>query len=483
MADEQELKPLLFPDENGELHDYLPPKNKQELQWYLYILFGMRVPATAVCDNHVAPLDAIADSYFARHPISIWKASRGFGGKTKLLASLSHLEVMMGANVVLLGGSGGQSQRVLEASVDAWSYQPVYNGEEHISPFRKLIPQQPTSRSMTTTMGNGMVAINASQTSVRGHHPERLRLDEIDEMRLDIFDASMGQPMDNMMKNIPSQITASSTHQHPNGTMTEILDRAEHNGWPVYEWCYRESSVHNGGWLTDEQIDKTKTAVNPTMWRTEFDLQKPSAEDTVFTEDDINLMFRKDMYYLPKYRFGQGKRYKFQRPVEGAMYSTGCDWARDLHYTEIVTIRHDVEPARIVAYERVQHESYPKLVQRFLSRLRLYKGIGVHDSNGVGAVVADYVDFDNVHDYDTRNKTELYDKMIHDIQDGKLVSPYIETLVDQFKYVRHLDLRSSSSKTNHPPDGVTATALAWIGIADNTIRNSKPGKMLEPIII
>jgi hypothetical protein len=36
----------------------------------------------------------------------------------------------------------------------------------------------------------------ASQASVRGPHPHRLRLDEVDEMALDIFDAAMGQTLE-----------------------------------------------------------------------------------------------------------------------------------------------------------------------------------------------------------------------------------------------------------------------------------------------
>ena len=44
--------------------------------------------------------------------------------------------------------------------------------------------------------GNTITALTASQTSIRGAHPARLRLDEADEMRLPILEAAQGQTMD-----------------------------------------------------------------------------------------------------------------------------------------------------------------------------------------------------------------------------------------------------------------------------------------------
>ena len=39
--------------------------------------------------KHVAPFEALADAYFGQVPLSLWIASRGFGGKTYLLAALA----------------------------------------------------------------------------------------------------------------------------------------------------------------------------------------------------------------------------------------------------------------------------------------------------------------------------------------------------------------------------------------------------------
>jgi hypothetical protein len=68
---------------------------------------------------------------------------------------------------------------------------------------------------------------------------QRLRLDEVDELEIQLFDSALGQPMDK--RGIRSQVVASSTHQYADGTMTELLRRANERGWPVHEWCWREN--------------------------------------------------------------------------------------------------------------------------------------------------------------------------------------------------------------------------------------------------
>ena len=51
--------------------------------------FGVRIPVKACCPGHVAPGAAFLDALFARSPVALWIASRGFGGKTSLLALLA----------------------------------------------------------------------------------------------------------------------------------------------------------------------------------------------------------------------------------------------------------------------------------------------------------------------------------------------------------------------------------------------------------
>src|SRR5690606_33747389 len=111
----------------------------------------------------------------------------------------------------------------------------------------------------TTQLKNGgkLNTLTASTRSARGLHPTRLRMDEIDEMDQLVLDSALGQPMHQtnyMGEVVPPQTVMSSTHQYPDKAMSEMIRRAGQQGWPVYEWCYKESSNRVDGWLSQEGI-------------------------------------------------------------------------------------------------------------------------------------------------------------------------------------------------------------------------------------
>src|SRR4030042_5525083 len=66
--------------------------NDEELASYIYGRFGAMLPGKRVCPGHKPPFEAFADPYFARAPVTVWKASRGVGGKSYMLALLGLVE-------------------------------------------------------------------------------------------------------------------------------------------------------------------------------------------------------------------------------------------------------------------------------------------------------------------------------------------------------------------------------------------------------
>lgn len=208
------------------------PQTDEELFWWVRATWGVIIPRHAVCPGHVAPFKAFADAFFARYPVCIWKASRGFGGKTQLLSILGMSElVALGAFVTILGGSGAQSLRVHETMTEAW-YHP--------GAPKMMLAKEPTKFDTLLTNGGKARTLMASTASVRGPHPQRMRLDEIDEMDMNVLESAQGQPMRKKNQDgirLETNTVMSSTHQYPDGTMTAILKRAQEEGWPVYEWC------------------------------------------------------------------------------------------------------------------------------------------------------------------------------------------------------------------------------------------------------
>ena len=146
--------------------------------------FGVRIPAVACCEGHVAPAQAFCDALRARDQVALWIASRGFGGKTFLLALLAAANaILFETDVIILGGSGQQSLRVVEHLHRLWAAGQVPPA---------WLASAPSLNTTTLAWGNTIQALKASQPAVRGAHPTRLLLDEIDEMKLPILEAAQG---------------------------------------------------------------------------------------------------------------------------------------------------------------------------------------------------------------------------------------------------------------------------------------------------
>jgi hypothetical protein len=136
---------------------FRPPTTDEELWWFVYALWGVKIPRRKVCADHVSPFRAFADAYFARAPVCVWKASRGFGGKTFLLSLLGMTEmVTLGTFDSILGGSGAQSQRVHESMTNFWYYERAP---------RYLLVKEPTAYSTQLTNGARAITLIAAQCS------------------------------------------------------------------------------------------------------------------------------------------------------------------------------------------------------------------------------------------------------------------------------------------------------------------------------
>ena len=233
--------------------------------------------------------------------MAVWKASRGFGGKTTLLALLALTEaITLQADVTVLGGSAQQSERVLEVMTRLWG-----------SP-----------------------------------HPQRLRIDEADEMLLGVLDAAHGQPMDRA--GVQAQTVISSTHQHPDGTMTTVLQRAAARGWPVSQWCYRDTLAPHG-WLTQAQVDRKRAEVPEQTWLSEYDLEEPSAEGRAIDSAAVDWTFDPQRGTVGAAQLDQGWEGEPPAAAAEAYYAHGADWGQAIDYIVIATLRCDVRPLPLVA--------------------------------------------------------------------------------------------------------------------------------------
>jgi hypothetical protein len=422
----------------------------------------VRIPNKACCKGHSAPGAAFCDAYFARSEAAIWKAARGLGGKSFMLAVLSWMEsVTLRASVTILGGSGEQSARVQDYSRSFWLRPNV--------PYDAL-RGDPTQKKFHLAWGNVVEAQLASQRSVRGAHPQRMRMDEADEIEWRICEAARGQAM--TKGDIPSHVVYSSTHQNADGTMTKLLMEAAQKGWPVFEWCYRET-LEPHGWLTPAAMERYKQQVSAELWRVEVELGEPSPEGRAIMPECVEKMFSlaNEKYAIEagtKFRDDVNQYFEFEPPIAGAEYAHGVDWGKTGHETVIWTNRCDCYPIRMVAYEHLKEKPMPWMIERLMLRLRKYPGDGYHDATGVGTYHSDSFT-EVIDDYLMvgKKRNDLFQNYITGIENNECTAPRVVSAYNAHKYARNRDLftadqaEANGVPKGHPPDPLVAGAMAY----------------------
>ena len=455
------------------------PANDFELWAVTRTMFGLQIPRVRVCHDHCAPFEVFADSYFGREGVIVVKGSRGLSGKSYELAGLGLVTtVLHGCKTNVLGGSAAQSVNVHEHMGHFWS---------HPNAPRYMLAEEPTKFETKLRNGGRIKALMASNRSVRGPHPARLFLDEIDEMELEILDSAMGMPMDQEVglagheTVIPASTLMTSTHQYAAGTMSAILARAREKGWKSVSWCWRESSNPIDGWLNLSLVKAKKRDVSKRMWEIEYELGEPAIEGRAITSEHVVKMFGDRPHnnaqatglgptptgFVVLYEGAAGKEYRFQPVERGVRYVTGVDWAKTTDWTVITTYRLDTW--EMVAFQRTNKESWPVMIGKAIRRYRTYPGLLVHDATGLGDVI------DDVFPEEMRmsnsilgvklvgaQRATIFSEYITAIEQDTFKAPYIQWAHDEHLYAVHDDLYRAGTKF-HPPDSIVSGALAWWG--------------------
>ncbi len=474
--------------------------------------------------RHDPPLD-VAYSIYSRTdyrtgkpaPYIVLKGSRGLSGKSTLLATVTTMEGLEGLSSTLLGGSLQQSRRVHEISAKIWERTIIRDGVVFERGLRHLV-EDPTVNETVFFTGARRRALTASQTSVRGPHQPRTRLDEVDEMDLDIFEATLGQAGSEGLledgepigEDLNTQTTMSSTHQHATGTFTEVLKRARERDWPMYEFCWRDclrtedrysgedlwAGTHygaaerdlaaqldglEGGWLTLDLAVEKRLGVSVMTWKTEYELGEPSPESRAFDTHLLSIkafpLWLHSTDGVPSGREGDYIEFPCCAAYNGTpclshSYATGADWGRDVDWTIISTYRtDDFHPVtgrpvwRLVAWERHGRRPWPEILPRFDVRLGRYPGVAAHDATGMGGKMAgDFITGDNILHVSLNGAVR--DLVFKDygvaLEMGEILSPRIAYAYDEHRFCTIKDLQSGGRALGgHPPDSVVAAALAW----------------------
>ena len=286
-------------------------------------------------------------------------------------------------------------------------------------------------------------------------------------MELRILEAAQGQPMDR--DGVRAQTVMSSTHQHPDGTVTAMRRRAAELGWPVSEWCYRET-LKPHGWLTEDQVVRKRGELSRTMWAVEYELQEPSAEGRAIDPAAVERMFDATLgTHIPAGDLAHTWRGQPGPPAErawpdpaGAWYCIGVDWAQKRHDTVAVVVRCDTPPLQVVAVYRIQRRPWPEMTERVGALLDEFPGPAVHDATGAGSAIGEFPALEAHRQFQGvtmvgRDRVDLFRNSIAAIERHEIVCPRIDVFYSEHLYCGEDDLFGSG----HPPDTVVAMALAY----------------------
>ena len=431
-----------------------PPKNDDELYQVVKAFWGVTVPRDKHCPHHQAPFDAFATAFFAREPQVLVLGSRGLSGKSQMMSVLGITQaVVLGTETNIVGGSEMQSRNVLEHIRKAWLNPGA--------PRQMILKDQ--TESMTLTNNAIIRPLTASQKSVRGPHPPRLLLDEIDEMDAEILESAKGQPMP--QKNwlgvlIPQQTIMVSTLQYADGTMMKEMNRFKEEGLPIYEWCYKDTMYAKDGWLSEEFVEQKKREVSKERWRVEYELGEPSIGNRAIDSDAVEQMFSlkaPDPIKLNR----EFEQVEYEAPRNDRDYVIAADWAQAVDWTVITVWDVTQDPIRCVYFIRMKRRPYPYMVGWFNKLQKHYNADGIHDATGLGSVVKDLME-SRVRNFIMagRERDDMLSEFVSAVERGQIKAPRIGSFYREILYASVDDLYSKG-KEFHLPDAFCSAALAW----------------------
>lgn len=325
-----------------------------------------------------------------------------------LLGTLALTEqVSLGAEVMILGGSSVQAKKVFEyISQKNTRFEDMFwqckNAPKALQDIKGELME--SSRIIS---GGLIRCMPASQTSIYGQRPSRLRIDEADVCDLELIDGAIPCAHPVHSKNIKEQILISSTHYNVDGTLTELISRAEKTNEeyrnkcikeglpdpgpncviPVYQVCYKDALSDIGGYLTPEQLDRMKSMVSPEVWRRQFENGEPSVEGAVFLGEDLDFMFDRELGELEGLP-GQEWTIDFNNINNKSFecFFTGADWGLRIDSTVFSTFACSSADDGIdymVHWERpVKEMGIMGHVNKYDTILKTYQGPAAHDRHG-----------------------------------------------------------------------------------------------------
>lgn len=299
---------ILNPEESKiALRKIIQNRDRDQLWGWIKEFFNIEIPRQAICPDHCAPFDFVADYIFGLIDFAIVVANRS-GGKTLDFGILDTTMAFV--------------QDLTEiAAVGAIQFQ-AQKGYEYFSDFSSEFPFASNIESMTlgkTLLKNGskVQILTGTMSGVNSPHPQLVFLDEIDLMVWPVLQQALS--MAQSKGGVRARTILTSTRKFANGPMQRMIDEAPQKDAKVYMWCIWEViqalpkndpellkriydtfgsalppaiDKANGYYYWADAIRKFKT-LDIEGWETEWICKRPGLEGVIYGQsysDDNNLI-------------------------------------------------------------------------------------------------------------------------------------------------------------------------------------------------
>lgn len=221
------------------------PQDRDELHVWVHEVLKADIPRAAVCPDHCAPFDFLADVYFEDVLAAIAMANRG-GAKTFMAAILHVLNSKFkpGVESASVGAIEAQARRAYQHVLKLLA---IEGGVTNPSDNREI----ESSIMLETRWKNGsrLEVLGGTINAVNGPHPQKVHFDEVELADPEVFDESRN--MSQSKDGIRAQDIITSTRKRQHGMMQKLIDsclEAERQGlqppYKLYSWCIFETAAN-----------------------------------------------------------------------------------------------------------------------------------------------------------------------------------------------------------------------------------------------
>lgn len=209
-------------------------------------ILGFHIPRKKVCDDHCAPLDFVADSFYDRKSKFLVVANRN-GGKTQNFGIINGLDALCKKNceIASVGAIEDQAKKCYKYTTDIIK-KPF---------FKSLLDVEPRISLTQLNNGSEISVLPGTMAGVNGPHPQKTNFDEVELTQWKILMEFLS--MAKSTKTVPATTRITSTRKFSHGPMQRLIDERDKRGFSFYMWCIWETIEP----CTDERSGKVPTTI------------------------------------------------------------------------------------------------------------------------------------------------------------------------------------------------------------------------------